>query len=105
MSKAPLWISGFICIAIVLIPWFAGEQHQDNLRLEAKHIMKNRQTYAKEIITATNDCIKSSASIKTLTAASNDQAETVDECSKFAQQTYGAYSPYGEGIITEAAVR
>lgn len=71
--------------------------------LAAKQIVQNRQKFAKEIITATNDCIKAATSVQTLAAASNDQAETVEECTKAAQTAYGAYSPYYESSLLEFA--
>lgn len=74
-----------------------------NIIITSKKIVKNRELYAKEIITATNDCIKAATSVQTLAAASNDQAETVEECKEAAQQAYGAYNPYSESELLKFA--
>lgn len=69
----------------------------------AKEIVKNRKQYAKEIIQATNDCIKSATSVTHLTASGNDQEETVIACTESAQKAYGAYSPWFESYLQEWA--
>lgn len=71
----------------------------------SKKIVKNRETYAKDIMQATNECIKSATSVETLTASSNDQAETVEACTESAQKAYGAYSPYDENWLQERATQ
>lgn len=69
----------------------------------SKEVMKNRKLYAKEIIEATNECIKSATSVTHLTAAGNDQEETVRACTESSQKAYGAYSPYYENYLQEWA--
>ena len=71
----------------------------------SKEVVQNRKLYAKEIVAATNECIKASTSLTHLTAAGNDQEEVVVVCTRVAQQTYGAYSPYQEKYLREWAVR
>lgn len=81
------------------------KKEEDIALLAAKKIVQNRATYSKEIIAATNDCIKAATSVQTLAAASNDQAETVEECKEAAQEAYGAKSPYSEDWLAQAAIR
>ena len=69
----------------------------------SKEVMKNRKLYAKEIIDATNECIKSATSVTHLAAAGNDQEETVRACTESSQKAYGAYSPYYESYLQEWA--
>ena len=71
----------------------------------SKEVVQNRKLYAKEIVAATNECIKASTSLTHLTAAGNDQEEVVKACTRVAQQAYGAYSPYQEQYLREWAVR
>lgn len=71
----------------------------------AKEVVKNRKIYAKEIVLATNECIKSATSVQTLTASGNDQEETVVACTEQAQTAYGAFSPYYEHKLQEYAVQ
>ena len=82
---------------------FVGCDGNREIIVASKKIVKNRELYTKEIITATNDCIKAATSVQTLAAASNDQAETVEECKEAAQQAYGAYSPYDESKLLRFA--
>ena len=71
----------------------------------SKEVVKNRKIYAKDIIHATNECIKSASTLTHLAVASNDQAETVEVCTKSAQKAYGAYSPYYENVLLEFAAQ
>lgn len=71
----------------------------------SKEVMKNRKLHAKEIITATNECIKSASSLTHLTASGNDQDEVVIACTESAQKAYGAYSPYFESDLQEWATQ
>lgn len=94
---------------VFCVMFFVGcdDKSQQRLNLDvlaAKRIVQNRQKFSKEIIIATNDCIKAATSVQTLAAASNDQAETVEECVEAAQLAYGAYSPYDERWLAKAAV-
>lgn len=82
-----------------------AEQQNKDAVLAAKLIVKNRNEHAKEIITATNDCIKAASSVQSLAAASNDQAEIVIACTESAQKAYGAYSDYQESWLATAATR
>lgn len=41
----------------------------------SKEVLQNRKLYTKEIVAATNECIKASTSLTHLIAAGNDQGE------------------------------
>lgn len=69
----------------------------------AKKIVANREAYKTEILAATNECIKNSNTLTSLTAAGNDAAETIAECSNRAQIAYGAYSPWFEQDLLKMA--
>lgn len=96
-----------IVVLVLAVSLFQGCSGEIEARAIAtsKKVMKNRETFAKDIMQATNECIKSATSVKNLTAASNDQAETVEECTKSAQKAYGAYSPYDENFLQEWAAQ
>ena len=53
----------------------AAEDRKASRIAASKEIIKNRKLYAKEIIEATNECIKSATSVTHLTASGNDQEE------------------------------
>ena len=65
----------------------------------AQKIIENREKYSKEIIEATNQCIKNANTLTNLSAAGNDSEETIRECSIQAQTAYGAYSPWYESYL------
>lgn len=69
----------------------------------AKKIVANREAYKVEILAATNECIKNANTLTSLTAAGNDAAETIEECSTQAQKAYGAFSPWYEDFLLEQA--
>lgn len=80
-------------------PYSAGEISA------SKKIVKNRELYAKDILHAMNDCIKSSSTLTHLAAAGNDQDEVVEECYKASQLAYGAYSPFYESDLQRMAAK
>lgn len=69
----------------------------------ARDIVVNRKTFAKEILAATNECIKNANTLTQLIAAGNDAEETVSACSRQAQKAYGASSPWQEQYLLEYA--
>ena len=88
-----------VFISVLLITGCANYEDGES----SKEVIKNRKLYAKEIIRATNECIKSATSVTHLTAAGNDQEETVKACTESSQKAYGAYSPYYESYLQEWA--
>lgn len=69
----------------------------------ARDIIDNRKTFAKEILVATNECVKNANTLTHLVAAGNDAEETVIACSRQAQDAYGASSPWQEIYLMEYA--
>lgn len=69
----------------------------------AKTIIANRAKFSKEILVATNECVKNANSLKVLSDSDNDSAETIEACKTQAQQAYGAYSPWFESALLEWA--
>lgn len=95
-----------IVIIVACLYGCSNEASTDESKIAvAKEVMKNRKLYSKEIIQATNECIKSSTSVTHLTASGNDQEETVTACTEAAQKAYGAYSPYYENYLQEWAMK
>lgn len=92
-----------IVIAFAMVGCSVPEDRQKSRVAASKEVIKNRKLYAKEIIEATNECIKSATSVTHLTAAGNDQEETVKACTESSQKAYGAYSPYYENLLQEWA--
>lgn len=95
-----------LCISILLITGCSEEYKDRSAEIAAsKKVMANREKFAKEIIEATNECIRSSNTLTHLTAAGNDQEETIKACTESAQKAYGAYSPYFEIYLQEWATK
>lgn len=92
-----------ILISFAMVGCSAVEDQKASRIAASKEVMKNRKLYAKEIIEATNECIKSATSVTHLTASGNDQEETVKACTESSQKAYGAYSPYYESSLQEWA--
>lgn len=97
----------FLCVVfgLLMAGCEQGETFKDRSAeiAASKKVMANREKFAKEIIQATNDCIKNANSLTHLTASGNDSEEVVKACAESAQKAYGAYSPYFESYLQEWA--
>lgn len=101
-------VTSMVCLTGCARMEEANERAEADRKAEiavAKRIIKNREVYSKDIVLATNECIKASSSLTQLTASGNDQEEVVKVCSEVAQKAYGAYSPYFESSLQVWSVK
>lgn len=83
------------------------EDRVTNAQIKAsKAVIENRKLYAKEIVKATNDCVKNATSVTNLSMEESDfdsVPEVVESCETQAQKAFGAFSPYYESYVQEWA--
>ena len=98
MIKLNVLCVGLLCVS-TMFSGCAKTVINDSDRITAQEVLENRKLYRKEIHELTMQCVAQSRSATHITAASNDQAETVAECKRTAQDIYGAWSNYSDNHL------